>query len=226
MWRYCRDSCPAASCITVTVVSELRSSIKSLQLFQRLWLCRSYPCPNISILSWNTIGLFLVFFSAVFLKVLELVEREAPKDFCCFVFHAFLGLCNHSHSSRRIQLCVQVCWVAASNCKAFTVAYSNCQCSPKCAVALALLPSGKVTITPSLTENLRYVFHLEILHAVVIPPTPNLEKCGHDGRPARAPSLVFFHSITSLVVPETATSQLRENYVDAAWPSAVFRTCI
>lgn len=92
MWRYCRDSCPAASCITVPVVSELRSSIKSLQLFQRLWLCRSYPCPNISILSWNTIGLFLVFFSAVFLKVLELVEREAPKDFCCFVFSHISGV--------------------------------------------------------------------------------------------------------------------------------------
>lgn len=161
MWRYCKDSCPAASCIPVTVVSEVSSYIKSLQLFQRLRLCRSYPCPHISTHSRNTIG-FLLFFSGVFLKVLELIEREAPKDFCCFVFHTFLGLCNHSHSSRRIQLHVQVCWVAVSSCKAFTVASSNCQCSPECAVILALLPSLKVTITRSLTANLRCVFHLEI----------------------------------------------------------------
>lgn len=131
MWRYCRDSCPAASCIPAIVVSELRSYIKSLQLFQRLWLCRSYPCPNISVLSRNTIGVF-VFFSAVFFKVLELTERESPKDFCYFVFHTFLELCNHSHSFRRIQLCVQVCWVAVSTCRAFRVACSNCQGTPKC----------------------------------------------------------------------------------------------
>lgn len=106
MWRYCRDSCPAASCIPVIVVSELRSYIESLQFFQRLWLCRSYPCPNISVLSWNTFFVF-VFFSAVFFKVLELTEREAPKDFCYFDFCTFLGLCNHSHSSSRIQLCVR-----------------------------------------------------------------------------------------------------------------------
>lgn len=61
---------------------------------------------------------------------------------------------------------------------------------------------------------------------MVIQPTPNVGEWGHDGRPTIVPSLVFFCSKTSLVVPETVTSQLQENCVDAAQPSAVFPTCI
>lgn len=44
-------------------------------------------------------------------------------------------------------------------------------------------------------------------------PTSNLEKHGDGGRPARVPSLAFFSSKTSLLVTETARSQLEENCI-------------
>lgn len=91
------------------------------------------------------------------------------------------------------------------------------------AVTLALLPSVKVTITHSLTANLKY---LEMSSGCGHSTYSKSGKCGHDGRPARVPSLVFSHSKTSLVVPDMVTSQLEENYVVAAQPSAVFRTCM
>lgn len=78
-------------------------------------------------------------------------------------------------------------------------------------MTLALLPSVKMTITRSLTANAE-AFHWRFLHTVGVPPTPNLEAYG--GGPVRVPLLAFFHSKTSLVVPETARSQLQENCVD------------
>ena len=84
IWRYCSDSCPTASCVPITVFSEL-SYLKSLQFFQRLWLCRSYPYPNISSFSLHTV-FFFVFCWAVFLIGLELVRRKQQRLFAVLFF--------------------------------------------------------------------------------------------------------------------------------------------
>lgn len=94
-----------------------------------------------------------MFFSAVFFEVLELIQREAPKDFCCFS-HIPTAPGEFSCVSRFAEL---LCPPANPLQGPTAIASAH-----QSAVTVALLPSVKVTLMCSLSAILRNMIHLEI----------------------------------------------------------------